>query len=429
MTVVPNAGSPVPVEVSLQRNNGLRTGGLPGTLPILIAASVMLTVAMGIRQSLGIFMPPLTSELAISVADFAFAIAIQNLTWGLCQPFAGWLVTIWGFRPVLLTGAVLYATGIALLAKAGGMTTIMLGAGLLVGIAMAFASASMALSVAARVVSPQQRSAALGIVTAAGSVGALIAAPIGQILSVDYGWRTGVLGFAILALAMIPSAWIAGRVDRRPAPSITHGGSDGLTARDALRVAAGNAPFVVMTLSYFVCGMQLVFLTTHLPSYLLLCGQDPLLSATALGTIGGFNVLGSLFFGWAGGRWSKPVLLGGIYICRSATIAWYFLAAPTPETTVLFAAIMGFLWLGVAPLVAGAVAEAFGLRWLAMLQGVTFLSHQLGSFVGAFGGGWVFDTLGSYDLALQLGVGLGLFAGVVQILSVLIRRPPAVQPV
>ena len=405
-----------------------RHGGLRGTLPILIGASVMLSLAMGLRQSLGIFMPPLTAELAISVADFALAIAIQNLTWGLCQPFAGWLVASWGYRPVMLAGAVLYVAGMAILAGAGGLVAVMLGAGLTIGVAMAFASASMAMAVTARVVSPERRSAYLGIVSAAGSVGALIAAPIGQILSVDHGWRVGVMGFVVLALAMIPAAWMAGRVDRLAEPPSVPGGSDGLTARAALRVAARRAPFVVMTLAYFVCGMQLVFLTTHLPSYLVLCGLDPLLSATALGTIGGFNVLGSLFFGWAGGRWNKPMLLGGIYIARSLAIAWYFVQAPTPESTVLFAAVMGFLWLGVAPLVTGMVAEMFGLRWLAMLQGVTFLSHQVGSFVGAFGGGWVFDTLGSYDLALQLGVGLGLFAGVVQILCALLPRARVPQP-
>lgn len=404
-----------------------RYGGLAGTLPILVGASVMLSLAMGLRQSLGIFMPPLTAELAISVADFALAIAIQNLTWGLCQPFAGWLVAGWGYRPAMLTGAVLYAAGMALLANAGGLGAVMLGAGLLIGVALALASASMAMAVTARVVPAEKRSAYLGIVSAAGSVGALIAAPIGQVLSVEHGWRFGVAGFVVLALAMIPAAWMAGRVDRLAPSSAAPGGSDGLTARAALRVAATRAPFVVMTLAYFVCGMQLVFLTTHLPSYLVLCGLDPLLSATALGTIGGFNVLGSLFFGWAGGRWNKPMLLGGIYIARSLAIAWYFVQAPTPESTVLFAAVMGFLWLGVQPLVTGTVAEMFGLRWLAMLQGVTFLSHQVGSFVGAFGGGWVFDALGSYDLALQFGVGLGLLAGIGQILFSLRTRPPVPQ--
>jgi predicted MFS family arabinose efflux permease len=176
--------------------------------------------------------------------------------------------------------------------------------------------------------------------------------------------------------------------------------------------------------AYFVCGMQLLFITTHLPSYLALCGMDPMLSAEALGVIGAFNVFGSLFFGWAGGRCSKLALLGSIYISRSAVLAWYFMLPPTPASTLVFAALMSFLWLGVGPLVAGSVAEMFGLRWQAMIQGLAFLSHQLGSFLGAFGGGVLYDALGSYDLAWRLGVGMGLTAGVVQVSYALLRPAP-----
>jgi MFS family permease len=190
-----------------------------------------------------------------------------------------------------------------------------------------------------------------------------------------------------------------------------------------LRSAFARAPFVVMTAAYFVCGMQLLFIATHLPSYLAICGMDPMLSAQALGVIALFNVAGSLFFGWAGGHWPKLVLLGGIYVARSLVLGWYFLAPPTPATTLVFAALMGFLWLGVGPLVAGSVVEMFGLRWQAMIQGLAFMSHQLGSFVGAFGGGLLFDTFGSYDLAWRLGVGMGLAAGIVQI-AFAIARPP-----
>jgi predicted MFS family arabinose efflux permease len=183
-----------------------------------------------------------------------------------------------------------------------------------------------------------------------------------------------------------------------------------------------------MTCAYFVCGMQLVFITTHLPSYLLICGMDPMLSAQTLGVIGGFNVLGSLFFGWAGGRWNKLALLGGIYILRSLALAWYFMLPPTPTTTLLFGAIMGFLWLGVGPLVAGAVADMFGLKWQAMIQGLAFMSHQLGSFLGAYGGGLIYDTLGSYTMAWRIGVAVGLAAGIVQVAFALVRpsEPPLV---
>jgi MFS family permease len=179
-----------------------------------------------------------------------------------------------------------------------------------------------------------------------------------------------------------------------------------------------------MTAAYFVCGMQLLFITTHLPSYLEICGMDPTLSAEALAAIAVFNVFGSLFFGWAGGHWSKLALLGGIYIARSVVLAAYFYFPPTPLSTLVFASLMGFLWLGVGPLVAGSVAEMFGLRWQAMIQGVAFMSHQIGSFLGAFGGGLLFDMMGSYDLAWRLGVAMGLVAGVVQVSFALLGPPP-----
>jgi predicted MFS family arabinose efflux permease len=181
--------------------------------------------------------------------------------------------------------------------------------------------------------------------------------------------------------------------------------------------------------AYMVCGLQLVFLTTHLPSYLALCGQDPMLSAKALGLIGAFNVVGSIFFGWAGGRWNKGALLGGIYLVRSLVIGLYFLWAPTEASTLVFASIMGFLWLGVAPLISGMVVEMFGLRFQAMIQGIAFMSHQLGSFLGAFGGGVLFDLHGDYVLAWKLGVGMGLVAGAVQVAFALgTRRPPMPEP-
>jgi predicted MFS family arabinose efflux permease len=269
----------------------------------------------------------------------------------------------------------------------------------------------------------------LGIVSAAGSLGAMLAAPLGQSLSQAEGWRVGVWGFVVLALLMLPAAWMAGKVDELPIPPKAGVGD---TARAALGTAMRNPLFVVMALAYFVCGMQLVFLTTHLPSYLDICGMDPMLSAQALGMIGAFNVLGSLFFGWAGGRWNKQVLLGGIYVTRSLTLAWYFMAQPTPQSTLVFAGIMGFLWLGVAPLVSGWIADTFGLRWQAMLGGVAFVCHQFGSFAGALGGGLIFDMAGSYDMAWKTGVALGLSAGLVQIAFVFWRRnggpPPVPQP-
>jgi predicted MFS family arabinose efflux permease len=386
----------------------------------------MLSLSMGLRQSLGIFLQPLTRDVGISVADFTLAIAVQNLAWGFLQPLAGALTVRFGFRPIMLVGALLYIAGLIAMAGAHGITGIMLGAGVLIGVSLACTAAAIAMSVATRAVPATVRSTVLGIVSGAGSLGALMAAPLGQVLNQGYGWRTGLLGFVVLSLALLPAAWFAGKVDRIPLPPAAADEIGNTSAGVAVRSAFGNASFMVMTCAYFVCGMQLVFITTHLPSYLLICGLDPMLSAQALGVIGGFNVLGSLFFGWAGGRWNKLMLLGMIYVTRSLVLAWYFMSPPTSATTLLFAAMMGFLWLGVGPLVAGAVAEMFGLRWQAMIQGIAFMSHQVGSFLGAYGGGVLYDSLGSYTLAWRLGVALGLTAGIVQVAFALVRpsEPP-----
>jgi predicted MFS family arabinose efflux permease len=387
---------------------------------------VMLTLSMGFRQSLGIFLQPLTHDVGISVSDFTLAIAAQNLAWGFLQPLAGALTVRYGFRTIMVAGAVLYIAGLSLMAAANGFLSVMIGGGVLIGTSLACTAAAMAMSVAARAVPETVRSTVLGIVSAAGSLGALLSAPIGQMLNEGYGWRIGLAGFVVLSLAMIPAAWFAGRVDKIPLPKPSLDDIGNTSAGVAVKVAFGNASFVVMTCAYFVCGMQLVFLTTHLPSYLAICGLDPMLSAQTLGMIGGFNVLGSLFFGWAGGRWNKLALLGGIYVCRSLVLAWYFMLPATPATTLVFGALMGFLWLGVGPLVAGAVAEMFGLKWQAMIQGLAFMSHQVGSFVGAYGGGLIFDALGSYTLAWRIGVAVGLAAGIIQVAFALIRptAPP-----
>ena len=397
-------------------------------LPILIGASLMLTLSMGLRQSLGIFLQPLTRDIGISVSDFTLAIAVQNLAWGFLQPLAGAFTVRFGFRTIMMAGALLYIAGLVLMASAHGFIGVLLGAGVLIGMSLACTAAAIAMSVAARAVPAVVRSTVLGMVSAAGSLGALLSAPIGQILNEGYGWRTGLAGFVILSLGLIPAAWFAGGVDRIPLPRPSSDEIGHASAGAAAKTAFGNASFVVMTCAYFVCGMQLVFITTHLPSYLAICGLDPMLSAQTLGVIGGFNVLGSLFFGWAGQRWNKLALLGGIYVTRSLVLAWYFMLPPTPSATLLFGAMMGFLWLGVGPLVAGAVADMFGLRWQAMIQGLAFMSHQLGSFLGAYGGGLIYDALGSYDLAWRIGVAVGLAAGIIQVAFALIRpsEPPLV---
>jgi predicted MFS family arabinose efflux permease len=394
--------------------------------PILIGASLMLSLSMGLRQSLGIFLQPITHDVGISVSDFTLAIAVQNLAWGFLQPFAGAFTVRFGFRPIMMAGAIFYIAGLALMAGAQGLLSIMIGAGVLIGMSLACTASAIAMSVAARAVPATVRSTVLGIVSAAGSLGALLSAPMGQILNEDYGWRIGLVSFVVLSLALLPAAWFAGKADKIPLPAAAADQIGNTSASVAAKTAFGNASFVVMACAYFVCGMQLVFITTHLPSYLAICGLDPMLSAQTLGVIGGFNVLGSLFFGWAGGRWNKLALLGMIYVTRSLVLACYFMLRASPATTLLFGAMMGFLWLGVGPLVAGAVAEMFGLKWQAMIQGLAFMSHQLGSFFGAYGGGLIYDALGSYTMAWRIGVALGLTAGVIQIAFGLLRptEPP-----
>ena len=391
--------------------------------PILLGAALMLSMSLGIRQSLGLLAPQLTRELAISMSDFTLAIGIQNLAWGALQAVAGAMVVKYGYRPLMVGGAVLYVTGLVLLATAQGLFSIIIGAGLCLGFAMSCTASALANSVVSRAVPVHIRSIMLGVTTAVGSLGAMIAAPIGQGLAEAFGWRAGAIGFLILGLGMIPAAWFASRIDKIPLPPAASHEIGNTTVKQALRAAADHLPFVVMACAYFVCGMQLVFLTTHLPSYLALCGMDPMLGAQALGMIGAFNILGSLFFGWAGQRWNKLALLGGLYISRSIVLSFYFVAPPTPTTTLLFAGIMGFLWLGVSPLTAGAIAEMFGLRWQPMIQGIAFVSHQMGSTLGALGGGLIYDALGNYTLAWQIGVSLGLTAGIVQIAFALWRPP------
>jgi MFS family permease len=306
------------------------------------------------------------------------------LAWGFLQPFAGALAVRIGYRPLMMTGAVLYILGMTLLCLAQGLLGVILGAGVAIGAAMACNGSAIAMAVASRPVSPALRSTVLGIVSAAGSLGALMAAPIGQLLSQAHGWRVGVGGFVVMALIILPAAWYAGRVDALPVPPSPHGEKD--NAPDMARFALKHPPFAVMTLAYFVCGMQLVFLTTHLPSYLDLCGMDPMLSAQALGMIGGFNVLGSLFFGWAGGRYNKLLLLGGIYVLRSFGLAWYFLSVPTPENTLGVRRHHGLFVAG-----CGAIGDRLYRRnlWPALASHAR--RHRLheppaGQFHGGFGG-------------------------------------------
>ncbi len=385
------------------------TARLPKPVMILTGAAVMMSIGMGMRQSLGLFLPPVTHDLAIKAADFTFAIAVQNIAWGLSQAPVGAIADKWGLRPAMLAGGVIYVIGMLVMLSAGGAATLAVSGGL-IGIALSCTASSLAMTASARAVSPERRSMILGAVGACSSVGTLVIAPSTQFLLARWDWHVGAAFFLVLAVAMLPAAYLAGGVDRMPRHTEKRA-----TMREVVGDAVRNRRYLVMSGAYFVCGLQLIFLTTHLPNYLAICGQDPMLSATALATIGGVNIFGSWFAGWLGGRYPKYILLGLLYLCRSAVLTMFFLVPPTPTSTIVFAAAMGMLWLGVIPLVSGYVAELFGTRYMATILGMSFVVHQMGSVIGAWGGGLIFDAFGSYDLAWHIGVIVGVTAGAAQI--------------
>ncbi|MFO1197655.1 MAG: MFS transporter [Burkholderiaceae bacterium] len=378
---------------------------------ILGGTAVMLSLAMGMRQSFGLFQPHMVREIGITAADFSFAVALQNIVWGATQPFVGMLADRHGSRPVMIAGVLVYLAGLVLSLLASSAWVVTLGIGVCVGIALSCTGSNIAMTVTSRAVSPARRSVAMGSVSAAGSLGLVLASPLAQSLIGGGGWKLAMIAFVAMAVAMLPAALLAGRVD---AVDVEHAPGATQSVGEAVREAAGHPGYVVMALAFFVCGLQLVFLTTHLPTYLEICGMDPTVGSTALALIGLFNVAGSYLFGWLGGRYSRRALLGGIYLLRSAFITAYFVVPPSPASTLVFAAAMGTLWLGVVPLVNGLVVHLFGLRFMATLAGIAFLSHQVGSFVGAWGGGLIYGAIGSYDLAWKASVAIGVVAGLAQ---------------
>jgi MFS family permease len=380
---------------------------------ILIGAAVLLSIGMGLRQSIGLFLTPVTRDLALTAADFTLTIAIQNIVWGLAQAPAGAIADRFGLRLTLVAGTVIYIAGLAAMAAADGEMALIVSS-VLIGIALACTASSLALAACARAVPEQSRSKMLGVVAAVGSFGTLIVPLATQGVLKYYPWQIGALFFAVLAAAMLPAAFWAGASDKLPVMTA----AAKTTMRDTLAQALRHRGFLVLSGAYFVCGLNLVFLTTHLPAYLEICGQDPMLSAEALAVIGAVNCVGALLAGWLGGRYLKHVVLGWLYILRSVAFAAYFVAPPTASNTLIFAAAMGLLWFpGVWPLLSGMVAEMFGTRYMATLLGISFVVHQVGASLGAWGGGIILDVTGSYDDAWKIGVLVGFAAGIIQIVA------------
>jgi predicted MFS family arabinose efflux permease len=378
---------------------------------ILGGAAIMLSLAMGMRQSFGLLQPHMIRDIGITAADFSMAVALQNIVWGATQPVVGIWADKYGTRPVALVGVLIYILGLLFLTFADAAWMVTLGIGFCVGIALSCTASNIAMNITARTVSPLKRGAAMGAVSAIGSLGLTIASPMAQSLIGNFNWQMAAIGFLGLACVMLPAAFWGSKADQIEPEAVV---GKPQSATDAITEALGHKGYRVLAIAFFVCGLQLVFITTHLPAYLDICGMDPTVGSNTLALVGLFNVIGSYLFGWLGDRYSKRMLLGSIYMLRSLALFMFFSFPPSPTTTLIFGAVLGTLWLGVVPLVSGLIVHLFGLRFMATLSGIAFMSHQVGSFLGAWGGGYIFNLFGNYDLAWKLAVTIGLAAGLFQ---------------
>jgi len=372
---------------------------------ILVCASIVLILSFGIRTSFGIFLAPMTTDLGIGRESFAFAIALQNLLWGLSQPFAGAIADRYGSGRVVAVCAVMYVLGLVLMADASSGTDLTIGAGVLIGLALSGTGFPVILAVVGRSVDESRRSLFLGFASAGGSSGQLLMVPLGQVILDGFGWGTALLWFALLSSLMVPLAAV---LTGKATASIERVRKQSL--RQAIAEASRHGGYWYLTAGFFVCGFHVAFIATHLPAFILDRGGTPALGAAALALIGFGNIIGSLACGVLGGRYPKKYVLAGLYLGRSVIITLFILAPVSDLSILLFATGIGMLWLGTVPLTSGLVAHIFGMRYMATLFGFVFFSHQLGSFLGAWLGGYVFDTTGTYDLVWWIAVALGLAA-------------------
>lgn len=384
---------------------------------LLVLASLVISTALGLRQSLGLFMQPMVAGLGISAASFGFAIALQNLVWGLSQPFVGALADRHGARPVVMGTAAVFALGLGLMLVAADVPAGLQLAGVLTGVGIAGTGFGVLIGTVSRAAPPARRTQTVGLVAAAGSLGTMVIAPLGQGLIGAFGWQAAMLAFAAIAASMMLLA-----VPIRSAPVSRAASAIEGTLRETVREALAHRGYMFMTLAFFACGFQLVFIASYLPSYLELCGIAPGVGATALALIGLFNAIGTYAFGLLGARFSQKRLLALIYLLRTLIIAGFLLLPVTAATTLVFASAMGLLWLGVVPLVTGIIGRMFGLTYFNTLYGIAFLSHQVGSFLGAWMGGVVFDLTARYDVAWAALIVIGVLAFALQ--WTMDERPP-----
>ncbi|MEQ5802359.1 MFS transporter [Halomonas sp. H10-9-1] len=373
------------------------------SLLIILFGSLVVTLAMGLRHGFGLFLEPMSSELGWGRGVFAFALAIQNLLWGLAQPFAGALADRFGAARVVVVGGALYTLGLLCMGLSDSALGMTLSAGVLIGLGLSGTTFSVVLGAVGRAVAPEKRSMAMGIVSAAGSFGQFAMLPGTLGLLEWLGWSAALLAMGAIGALMLP---LGALLRDRPAAAA----AGDLPLREALDEAAGHRGFWLLCMGFFVCGFQVVFIGVHLPGYLYDNGIAVQVGSTVLALIGLFNIFGTYVAGWLGGRFSKPRLLSGIYLTRAVIITLFLMAPLSPTTTYLFGIAMGLLWLSTVPLTNGIVASVFGVQHLSMLGGIVFLFHQLGSFMGVWLGGFLYDLQGDYEVVWKLAILLGVMA-------------------
>ncbi|MFI8382801.1 MFS transporter [Pseudomonas sp. NPDC079086] len=370
---------------------------------LMLGASLVLALSLGIRHGFGLFLPPMSAEFGWGREVFAFAIALQNLIWGLTQPFTGALADRFGAKRTVIVGGILYAIGLGCMGLADSPLSLSLSAGLLIGIGLSGTSFSVILGAVGRAVPMEKRSMAMGIAAAAGSFGQFAMLPGTLGLLSWLGWSVALMALGLLVALIVP---LAAMLKDTPLPQT----GEEQTLGEALREACSHSGFWLLALGFFVCGFQVVFIGVHLPAYLVDQHLPALVGTTVLALVGLFNIFGTYIAGWLGGRMSKPRLLSALYLARAVVIVTFILTPLTVWSAYAFGVAMGLLWLSTVPLTNGTVATMFGVRNLSMLGGIVFLFHQLGAFLGGWMGGYLYDHTGSYDLVWQLAVLLSLLA-------------------
>ena len=382
----------------------------------VFCASVILTLSMGVRQGFGLFLQPISLDLGIGRESFGLAVAFQNLLWGAAQPFVGALADRYGGGWLAAVGSGLYVAGLMAASTIGSALGLNLSVGVMIGLALTTVTFGVMLGAVGRFVPPEKRSLAFGITTAGGSLGQFLVVPGTQALLEEVGWRMALVALAaVMSVAIVLAMGVAGK------PEGSKSG-EAQSISEALREAGASRNYKLLVSGYFVCGLHLAFIGTHLPAYLTDSGLPSSTGATALALVGLFNIFGSYLFGVWGGRWPKNLLLSAIYFARTLAIVGFLLAPVSVTSALVFAAVMGFLWLGTVPLTSGLVSGMFGVRYLSTLFGIVFFSHQVGSFFGAWAAGYAYDLFGSYDVAWIVSIGFGLLATLIHLP---IRETPA----